>query len=143
MKELPMGTGYTKKAKRGQRKVPDDNLASVLKDFAALELALKQTLAEQGRVEQVQSMLQERDRMEVAQFCAYHRQCETLHLGATQTPPCWIGDPDAVLAGNYAGWGDADSERPAARLLKQMLNLGISKYHPDPLAAIKAAARKA
>jgi hypothetical protein len=32
-----------------------------------------------------------------------------------------------------------DGSHEAARLLKQMLALGISRYHPDPVAAIEDA----
>lgn len=108
-------------------------------DIAALELALAQTLAEPDRVEQITSKLQDEDRMSVAEFCAYHRQCNTLNLEPWESPPCWIDDPDEVLAETYRSWGDAENERPAAILLQKMLALGISKYHPDPLAAIEAA----
>jgi len=106
-------------------------------DIAALELALAQTLAEPDRVEQITSKLQDEDRMSVAEFCAYHRQCDTLNLDS-EVPPCWIDDPDAALKGPNEGswcWG----AHQAARLVKQMTALGISKFDPDPVAAIEAA----
>jgi hypothetical protein len=107
-------------------------------DIAALELALAQTLAEPDRVEQVTSKLRDEDRMSVAEFCSYHRQSDTLHLEPWESPPCWIDDPAATLAApNNVPWAYGAHE--AAQLVKQMQALGISKYHPDPLAAIEAA----
>jgi hypothetical protein len=110
-------------------------------DTDALELAIAHTLAEPdlGRVEQVKTMLEERDRMEVGRFCAYQRQHKMLHLQPWESPPCWINDPDEVLAADRAD--DHKRERAAAILLKKMLALGISQYHPDPLAAIEAATK--
>ena len=37
---------------------------------------------------------------------------------------------------------DIHGNKPALRLLQEMLDLGISRWHPDPLAAIEAAKRK-
>ena len=69
-------------------------------DRAALELALHQTLAEkdQSRVEQVRSMLEGRTRLEVSQFCSFHRQIEALRLQPWELPPC-LGDYDATPGG--------------------------------------------
>jgi hypothetical protein len=106
-------------------------------DVDALELAIALALKDPERVEQVKSMLQERDRMEVGMFCAYQRQHKALHLQPWESPPCWINDPDEVLARDQPD--DHKRERAAAILLKKMLGLGISQYHPDPLSAIEAA----
>jgi hypothetical protein len=107
-------------------------------DIAALELAIKQTLAEPDplRVEQVKSMLQDRDRITVGEFCSYHRQCDALALKPWEYPPCWINDPDEVL-----GVSRYPPDPQAATLLKQMLAAGVSRYHPDPVAAIEAASK--
>lgn len=107
-------------------------------DLKALELSLQLTLADPYRAKQVEAMLQERDRIRVAEHCSFARQVETLKLQPWQSPPVWIDDPDEVLADTSA----EDHERAAARLLKKMLALGISKFHPDPLAAIDAACEK-
>lgn len=109
-------------------------------DIAALELALTQSLAEPGRAEQVQLMLQEQDRLRVAEFCAYHRQFDTLRLQLWEFPPCWMGDdPDEVLGSDE---DYQNGEREAAILLLRMQEFGVSRYHPDPLAAIEAACDK-
>ena len=104
------------------------------RDAAALELALQQTLAEknQGRVEQVQSMLKGRTRLEVSQFCSFHRQIEALKLRPWDLPPC-LGDLD-----NGSGRDDQ-----ALALLKRMEKAGVSRWHPSPIAACEAAEKAA
>jgi hypothetical protein len=100
------------------------------RDAAALELALQQTLAEknQGRVEQVQRMLKGRTRLEVSQFCSFHRQIEALKLRPWDLPPC-LGDCDV---------GSGRDEQ-AYRLLRRMRKAGVSRWHPSPLEAVEAA----
>ena len=107
-------------------------------DLDALELAIAQTLAEddKGRVEQVTHMLEE-DRWHGATFAAYHRQTDSLNLKVWESPPCCF-DEDNI----DADADDIHGNRPALKLLQEMLDLGISRWHPDPLAAIEAAKRK-
>lgn len=73
----------------------DDCLDEV--DRAALEHSIQLTLAEDdvGRVEQVQSMLATRSWWEVATFCSYHRQADSLHINPWESTPSWI-DPNKV-----------------------------------------------
>lgn len=121
-------------------------------DVAALQLALDLTLADDppdpGRVEQVQSMLEDRSWCEVSKFCAYHQQMARLNAFPWSNVPCWILDDteaNAILAkgpilsatGNREDIGD----RKYARLLKRMLRWGVSPYHPDPITAVKEAQR--
>ena len=103
-------------------------------DRAALELALQQTLAEkdQSRVEQVQSMLKGRTRLEVSQFCSFHRQIAALKLRPWELPPC-MGDLDNGNGG----------DEQALRLLKRMRRAGVSRWHPSPIAACEAAEKQA
>ena len=106
-------------------------------DRAALELAIAQTLAKPDRVDQIEWKLKEDGWLATAMFASYHCQCDALNL-CGEIPPCEIDDPEVALRGPNEGawcWGARD----AARLLKQMTALGISKYHPDPPAAIAAA----
>jgi hypothetical protein len=49
-------------------------------------------------------------------------------------PPCWVDNVDIPIEGN-----DYNNHRAAQQLLRQMLELGISRWHPDPLAAIAEA----
>ena len=103
-------------------------------DRAALELALQQTLAEkdQSRVEQVRSMLEDRDRLDVMQFCSFHRQIEALKLRPWELPPC-LGDYDGSPGGR---------DEQAWALLKRMRKAGLSRWDPDPLAAVEAAEKQ-
>ena len=97
-------------------------------DRAALELALKQCRAESAqRDRQITSMLIEpRPWQEVAEFAAYSCQMDALHLKPWQFPPCWVEPGDR-------------KHRKAAKLLREMQSLGVSRFHPDPLAAIEEA----
>ena len=112
----------------------EDDLTPI--DRAALELALEADRSKGDRATrlQLESMLQERPWIEVAKFAAYGRQCDALRLRPWQPPPCWaeVDDQD-----NEAG--PISGHRAAAELLRRMLALGISRWHPDPLAAIEAA----
>ena len=99
-------------------------------DRAALTLALEKCRNEfPGRAGQIDAMLREDGWEEAATFAAYHCQNDSLNLLPWESPPCWgdsVHHPD-----------------PAARkLLEQMLSLGISRWHPDPMAAIAEAKQK-
>lgn len=102
-------------------------------DRKALELAIELTLAEPdaGRVEQVQSMLAERDRSEVGKFCAYHRQTLALNLKPYETAPCH------ALVERPIDHADPHRIKDARRLLDRMIEAGISQWHPDPLGALQ------
>lgn len=102
-------------------------------DRAALQMAIDLTLAEEdeARVEQVKEMLAKRSWDEVARFCSYHRQFDVLNLLPWQSTPSEVDNPDEDLV------------TPQHMLTKKMLALGISQYHPDPIAAIEAAEKKA
>jgi hypothetical protein len=107
-------------------------------DRAAFELAIELTRAEADRREQIDHMLADDPRIEVGQFASYHRQVNALRLRPWEPPPCHINDADETLAQPEQ---PGDGKHAAARLLKQMLALGVSKWHPDPLAAIEQAKR--
>ena len=129
----------------------DDDLTEA--DRAALQLALDLTLAndpeDEGRVEQVQSMLADRTWHDVASFCSYHQQMERLNLHPWQMPPAWIitdAMADEILAKgpvlSATGSGEDIGNASIARLTKRMLQWGVSVFHPDPLRAV-AEAQKA
>jgi hypothetical protein len=52
----------------------------------------------------------------------------------------WIRDLDAALREPFGG---KRGDREAAELLQRMLDAGLSKYEPDPLAALDQAMRSA
>ena len=97
-------------------------------DRMALEAALEAARSESPeRYEQIDEMHKTRDRREVLEFCSYVAQINALHLKPWQSPPCH---------------GNIDGNEECDRLLRQMLDLGTSGYHPDPLAAIKRAEKR-
>jgi hypothetical protein len=121
-------------------------------DRDSLRLAIDLTLADDppdpGRAEQVQDFLNERPWLNVATFCAYSQQMARLQLHPGQTPPCWLteAEADAILAEGPYPASDGSSEDISncapARLLKAMLELGISAFHPHPLRAIEQAKKR-
>ncbi len=55
-----------------------------------------------------------------------------------RTPPVWIIDIDAALNAP----DDARNIPGSARPLKRLLDAGLSRYEPDPIAALERAERK-
>jgi hypothetical protein len=100
-------------------------------DLAALQLAFSQCYAASHvRAIQLDSMLQDRSRVEVAEFAAYDQQIDNMRLRPWEEPPCHVGDPHEPRRGEEAG----------AKVLRRMLKAGISRWHPNPLAALEAKA---
>jgi hypothetical protein len=69
---------------------------------------------------------------EIGRFAAYHCQRRSLRLKPWETAPCDAGphrDSDADDSHGYAA---------AAALLERMSAVGLSRYEPDPIAAIEA-----
>ena len=102
-----------------------------LTDDDALELALEHYRALDA--DHLDELLAEQPRWQVARVAAYVCLCKTLELKPWQWPPCWVRDPD-----------DPDDptdvqEQVAAALVRRMLRAGVSKFHPDPPAALAAA----
>jgi len=99
-------------------------------DLPALMLALERRRAKGGlEARQLDKMLAEpRPMQRVARFAAYCCQCAALELQLSQPPPCHVNFPDEPRQG----------EERAAKLLRRMLRAGVSKYHPDPEAALAA-----
>ena len=78
-----------------------------------------------------------------AEHASYCCQCAALDLKPWQIPPMRIVDPDNPDVGRPSYQAATDGRHEAARLLREMFDLGISRWHPDPLAAIAAAKQKA
>ena len=98
-------------------------------DLAALKLAMEHANKEPARAAQLRSMLKDQSWIEVAEFAAYGCQNRSLHLLPWELPPCH-------------GDSEHHPDQAARKLLDQMLAAGISRYHPDPMAALEAAKRK-
>ena len=114
-------------------------------DIVAMGLAIQRVLTdpEEPRRARIRSELDAvelglADWRDVGSFAAYSEQMRTLCLAEWEYPPVWVprGDIESIIAA-----GEHHRCFKGAVILKQMLALGISEYHPAPLEAI-AAARK-
>lgn len=96
-------------------------------DREALEraVALMKANDDPQRRAQIESMLRDDDWFTAAHFAAYYRQREVLQLKPWQSPPCY-GDTSP----------GHDGHADAAKLLRKLLDAGLSRYEPDPVAAL-------
>jgi hypothetical protein len=104
-----------------------DDLGDI--DREALERALKLCAAQDaGRAEQIAAMLDERSWAETGHFAAASCQRRALRLSPWQSPPsdCLIEPLNP-------------QDAPARRLLRRMLNAGLSRFEPSPLGALERA----
>jgi hypothetical protein len=103
-------------------------------DDEALERALAAALARQRASDvprrdgltQIEDMLRDRPRREVCEFASYSMQVHNLGLRPWQSPPCH-GD-------SYPGH---DGHAAGAALLQRLLAAGLSRFEPDPIAALE------
>jgi hypothetical protein len=74
-------------------------------------------------------------------FASYSAQMHSLRLAPWMYPPALIDEADIerTLA---AGDGDMHGKFVAAQLVVRLREHGISKYHPDPMAALDAARKR-
>jgi hypothetical protein len=75
-----------------------------------------------------------KDRRRAALGAVYALQCRSLKLKPWEWPPCWADNP-------YLPSDDVQ-EQAAAAVLRRMFRHGVSRYHPDPLAAIETAEKR-
>ena len=101
-------------------------------DRDALERALHIIRNNPERAQQITSMLADRPWLEVAVFAAYVCQRHALRLRPWQSPPmdAEIGEPRPYDHG-------------ARVLLKRMRVAGLSRFEPDPVAALDRLRRRA
>jgi hypothetical protein len=97
-------------------------------DRDALRRALVMVRAQSpGRAKQIAAMLEDQPWEDVAEFAAYSCQCENLGLKPWQDPPLFAelrpDQPDAMA------------------VLVKLVGAGLSRYEPDPIAALAAARR--
>jgi hypothetical protein len=105
----------------------DDDLTRA--DRAALELALKLVRKESpGRDKQIDAKLADEPWCDVAEFAAGVCQSRALRLNPWEKPPAWLYDNEMNSEGG--------------KFLQRMLDAGVSRYHPDPMAALEAAERR-
>src|SRR5215470_12801006 len=109
---------------------PQENLSPV--DREALERCMEIAQRDPERAEQLQSMLGLGWPWNlVADMACHCCQARTLSLRPCQCSPSSVdeNDPD-------------ERDKDAQRLLRRMLAAGMSRYEPDPLAALRKRRRK-
>ena len=79
-------------------------------------------------IKQVADKLAEAGFEDAGRFAASCAQSKSLRLKPWQEPPCAADEDDPN-----------ERDKAAQKLLREMLAAGVSRYHPDPLAAIEAA----
>lgn len=106
----------------------DEPLADA--DEAAINLAIE--MERQQNPKEIAERLCNRTRAEVGAFAVGRCQDRNLHLKPWECPPFRTRDVDEPSD----DWGYRPGE---VALLKRMLRAGVSRFHPDPMAAIEAA----
>jgi hypothetical protein len=106
-------------------------------DREALDRALRIARAESAEeAAHIDRLMAARGWQWAAESAVYHLQCKALRLRPWQPPPCWIRD----LEGDLAAGDDGISGRYRAALLTQrLLRAGLSRFEPDPVAALERA----
>jgi hypothetical protein len=91
----------------------------------------------------IDNMLQSHGLIEAGQYAAHAMQFRSLRSRPWLTLPCDLSDADveSILAAGDDG-RDLCGEYAAAVLARRLLHYGISKWHPDPRAALRDAERK-
>jgi hypothetical protein len=105
-------------------------------DRDALERCMKIAQRDPLRTEHLASKLEDEGWRAVAEFAAYGCQIESLSLKPWQSPPCHI-DEDADEPDN----AEREPDTIGRKLLRQMLRAGVSRFDPDPLAALRRVKR--
>jgi hypothetical protein len=110
---------------------PNPNLDPVDRD--ALQACIDIARCDPERADQIAHKLQHDTWDEAATFACYAVQMDSLGLKPWQSPICYIDENNP----NPNEWDKAGQV-----LLRKMLRAGISRYDPDPLAALAARARR-
>jgi hypothetical protein len=104
-------------------------------DRDALERAMTLCRSEsKGRAAQIDAKLQDESWESVACFAAVCSQTRLLALDPWQTPPLRASLNDLTKPRD-----DSRGERRAAELLEKLLRAGLSRFEPDPVAALERA----
>jgi hypothetical protein len=101
----------------------DDEMSPVDREALDRAIALVQASKDPGRREQIAQMLSEDPWIEAAHFASFHCQCKALALRPWNSPPAY---------------GDVGDDAAAAALLKRLLDNNLSRWEPNPIAALQA-----
>ena len=107
------------------------------RDREALERAVAR--ARELDAQLIAAKLASEDWLDAAAFAASLCQDHALRLSPHQLPPCEVAPEqiDGILAADASDtWCDA------AMLLRRMLRAGLSRWEPDPIAALRLAERR-
>src|SRR5215471_288892 len=97
-------------------------------DQDALRRAMTIAMQDPAKAEQLKSKLQHEPWHEVAAFAAYSCQVDALHLPPYEDPPALADEDD-----RYPQRASVNGQK----VLKRLLAAGLSRYEPDPMAALK------
>jgi hypothetical protein len=107
-------------------------------DNAALWRAMRMARRDPMRRRQLDAMMETgRDKVEVAKFASYVCQADRLNLKPWETAPCHISIAKT--------WVELDASGPdhrhrriveAQALVQKLLKAGLSRWEPDPVAAL-------
>lgn len=98
-------------------------------DTHALRRCMEIAMRDPARKQQLESKLKDESWHAVAKFACYVVQTDNLHLPLwAEFPPCWADEHDPQ-----------PQDKSAQRLLRKMLQAGLSRYEPDPMAALALA----
>jgi len=104
-------------------------------DMDALTRAVAEQRARGGeRQRQIENMLATRTWVEAAKFAAYSLQILHLQIKPWEVVPLDVGPDDRDFPGD-----EMRHVGSAARIVRRLLAAGLSKYEPDPLAALERA----
>jgi hypothetical protein len=112
-------------------------------DRTAMERAIEMLRRRGGQdAQQIEDKLARDPWERVGEFAAYACQDSALHLKPWQWPPCWLRTDDAVERALAAPALDPKGLRVAGDLVRRLLAAGLSRYEPDPIAALERIERK-
>lgn len=113
---------------------PQEPLSELDRQALERAVAIERARSEASR-DQIERKLKSEPWLRVAVYCAEHCQEISLHLEPWEyLPPCAV-EVNEVDAPGFEHQGVTKS----AALLRRMLAAGVSRFDPDPLAAIEAA----
>jgi hypothetical protein len=122
-------------------KPPRPDLLLTETDIEALTRSIELAQAESAATrQQIDDMIREWGWERASKFAAYCCQDRALRLRPWMVPPCWLSIDAAVQAALATPPPDLGGCRAAGQLVERLLSAGLSRYEPDPEAAL---ARKA